>query len=174
MAGNSLDLTELGPRFGAWVEGSIGELTSSNCIDLHIDELVGRSANPRQMCDAASLLFQWVHANCGTVLSGKIAMLIVPLRNSESIDMIVPEWNCIHSELSGTPPSIYVMNTSAYLQTDRSRRYITTMDAGMPESLANVSTYYQCWRNPDDPHEDGWSRDVRVVCTAFLHDQTGS
>jgi hypothetical protein len=39
---------------------------------------------------------------------------------------------------------------------------IPTLDGPM------IAAPYQCWRNPDDPPEAGWARDVRVVSTAFV------
>ncbi len=31
-----------------------------------------------------------------------------------------------------------------------------------------LATYYQCWRLPDDPGDDGWARDVRILSTRLL------
>jgi len=75
---------------------------------------------------------------------------------------VTPGWKAMTAELSRTPPSIYVMDVSAFLQQDPAHRYIAPIE--VPKHFEEpLAAYYQCWRHPDDAEEEGWARDVRVV-----------
>jgi hypothetical protein len=161
-----IDLDALIRRFEQWLDDALPSLTPSNSIDVHIDELSSRGPAQEQL-DVAVALFRAVVANFDAKLAGKIVMLMIPLQASKTLDPSSPEWGSLAAQLSRTPPSIYVMNVSAFLQADLAQRYITS--AKVPSLVGrSLAQYYQCWRNVDDPVDDGWARDVRVVSTAFV------
>ncbi|HMA96453.1 MAG TPA: hypothetical protein VKP30_27395 [Polyangiaceae bacterium] len=149
------------------MQAAIREIGATNCVDVHISELVDKSSSAQQMLLDASRLFEWIVDKCEVILSDRIAMLMVPLRNTERLELAVPKWNMLATDLSVTPPSVYVMSIPAYLQTDRANRFIAALDEP-PFTIPGLSIYYQCWRNPEDPEEDGWARDVRLVHSGFV------
>jgi hypothetical protein len=160
-------VNDLAHRFERWLDGAMPTLNRSNSIDVHFDELCGRDPTAQEQLDAIVALFQWVVANLADKLAGKIVMLMIPLRNGDTLDPLTPEWGPLASQLSRIPPSIYVVHVTAFLQADPAQRYIAA--AKVPTLVGpNLAPYYQCWRNADDPEDDGWARDVRVVSTAFV------
>jgi hypothetical protein len=162
-----IDLNDLTHRFERWLDDALPALTPLSSIDVHIDELCGRGHTAQEQLDAAVALFRAVATGLGTQLAGKIVMLMIPLRASEALDAATPAWASLAHQLSRTPPSIYVMNVAAFLQADLAQRYIAS--AKVPSLLGpRLAQYYQCWRSVDDPVDDGWARDVRVVSTAFV------
>ena len=162
-----IDLKDLGGRFERWLDEAMPRLTPLSSIDAHIDELCGPGQAPQEQIDTSTALFKWILANLAEKLAGKIVVLMIPLRSGETVDPSPPEWGSLASQLSRTPPSIYVMHLTAFLQADSAQRYIAAAKTP-PLSGPTVAPYYQCWRNTDDPEEDGWARDVRVISTAFL------
>jgi hypothetical protein len=159
---------EIVVRFTRWVEQDLSKLTAWNSIDVHIDELLDRDLGEQELINYSLELFGWVLTSLDKVLAGKVVMLMIPLRSSEVLDPEIPAWGSLVSQISRTPPSIYVMNVTAFLQRDRTYRYIAATDVPSLGNDDGIAPYYQCWRNPDDPVEDGWARDLRVVSTRFL------
>lgn len=160
-------LEEITSGFVRWLDRAVPTLTAFNAVDQHIDELYSEGLSPQAQVDRSIELFGWVLTNLAGRLAGKVVMLMVPLRNSAILDTAPPGWTSLASQLSSTPPSIYIMEVSAFLQADPAHRYITPVDVpGLAEEP--VAAYYRCWRNPDDPEEEGWSRDVYVVSLHLL------
>jgi len=145
--------------FVRWLDTALPTLTPSSSVDFHVDCDDGL---PADTINSSLDLFSWVVDNLAGRLTGKLVMLMIPLRNGALLDTATPRWTDLASQLSRTPPSIYVMNVSAFLQPDPAQRYVSAIDipgiAGEP-----LAAYYRCWRNPDDPVEEGWSRDVQIV-----------
>lgn len=153
-------------RLVRWLDDTLRTLNHRDSADVHIDQLVDGSLTPEEQVDMAVRLFEWGLSNVGDKLLGKIMMLVVPLQNSGALDRQVPTYEALALQLGKTPASIYVMDVRAYLQADTSLRY--TAEARIPTLEGRgLSVYYQCWRSPDDPEEDGWARDVRVVAAQF-------
>ena len=161
------ELKENIPAFVRWLDEALPMLTASNSVNVHISELLSRHLSAQEQVEASVDLFGWALSNLAAKLAGRIVMLIVPLQNSAAIDPSPPAWTSLASQLSRTPPSIYVMEVTAFLQADPAHRYITSAEA--PDLVGEpLATYYQCWRLPDDPGEDGWARDVRILSTRLL------
>ena len=162
-----MNRSELTRKFERWLDDALPSLTPLNSIDVHIDELCGRGLSPQAQVDATLYLFQAILENLAVKLAGKIVMLAVPLRSSKTLDPSPPEWDELSGQLSHTPPSVYVMHVTALLQADPAQRYVTGANVPLAAEPA-IAPYYQCWRNLDDPDEDGWARDVRIISTAFI------
>jgi hypothetical protein len=45
-------------------------------------------------------------------------MLTIPLRHAEALETTPPAWDELPDQLSGTPPSIYVLTARAFAQPD--------------------------------------------------------
>jgi hypothetical protein len=162
-----IDLTRSGQRLAGWLDEALPTLTAVNSVDMHIDQACGRSLSPQEQIEGSVGLFAWVLSNLASRLAGKIVMLMIPLQSSQSLERTPPAWASLPAQLSRTPPSIYAMAVTALLQPDTALRYIAPMEVpGLTgESLA---AYYQCWRHPEDPQQEGWARDLRVLSTRFL------
>jgi hypothetical protein len=144
-----------------WLGESLPRLTASNSFDVHISDLLSRAMSPQEQLDASVEVFEWVTKNCSERLTGKLTLLMIPLRNCQALEVNPPSWWGLSAQLSATPPSIYVMEISAYLQPQLSQRYIAPFGIPWPQQ-SEIRANYQCWRNLDDPQEDGWSRDIRA------------
>jgi len=112
-------------------------------------------------------LFEWLLMNPIEALAGKVAMLMVPLRSCDKLEITSPPWEALADQLSSTPPSIYVIELGALFVRDPNQRFLMPISTPF-ENHEDVSSYYQCWRSPDDDAEDGWARDVRITFTGFL------
>jgi hypothetical protein len=164
---NELKDKDMKDHFSRWLDAMLPTLTYTNSIDAHIDELCQRRLEPQQQLDLVVELFRWASSNLGEKLAGKLVMLMVPLRNSDVLDRVPPAWTALLPQLSRTPPSIYVMEVTSFLQPDPAERFTAATRVPALDG-PHVASFYQCWRNPSDPESDGWSRDVRVVTTSFL------
>jgi hypothetical protein len=155
-------LKEATSRFVRWLDSTLPALTAHSAADVHVDQLYGSALSAREQVDKSAELYTWVLDNLAEKLTEKVVMLMIPLQNSPTLDMSGPDWTALDAQLSGTPPSIYVMEISAFLQQDATHRYITPVQ--VPRLVAEpLAAYYQCWRYPDDPAEEGWARDLRVL-----------
>ena len=161
------NINEVMSIFELWIEDSLPRLSAQNAVDIHVDELLPGCSSQQDQLEVSVKLFQEISKKLTERLNGYIVMLMIPLLNCESIDVNPPDWVSIPKQMSRTPPSIYVMRPTAMLQMDPSQRFLApvkTPIAAKPE----IAVYYQCWRNLDDPADEGWSRDLRVVTTQFL------
>lgn len=156
-----IDLERLRPDIEHWLDECLPRLTALNSFDLHIDDLLGQAVSPQEQIGASVAIYEWLTKSCSERLAGKLTMLMIPLRGSESLEVDPPSWRALSAQLSATSPSIYVMEISAYLQPKLTQRYIAPIDIPWPQKSA-IGAYYQCWRNLDDPKEDGWARDIRA------------
>lgn len=130
-----IPLADLARRFECWLDEALPTLTPSSSDDVHVDELWDDELSPQVQLDASIALFEWVASNLAARLRGKIVMLAIPLANSATLDTSPPDWSSLASQLSDTPPSIYVMNVSAFLQADPRQRYIAALKLqGLPET----------------------------------------
>ncbi len=161
------DLEVLTARFAERLNSLMPSLGPLNAIDVHIDEALGYRPPAEEQIAASVTLLGWIMSNLAETLAGKVVMLLIPLRNSAVLEQAPPAWDSLASQLSATPPSIYVMAPTAFLQPDPAERFIAAIEAPIHDEHT-LAAYYQCWRNPGDPVEDGWARDVRIVFTGFL------
>jgi hypothetical protein len=162
-----IEYSQMTERFTRWLDEALQTLTTSNSIDVHVDELSDRNRAPQGQLDASVALFRWIVSSLGGRLAGRIVMLMIPLQSGDDLDLSVPAWESLASQLSATPPSIYVMEATAFLQPDPAQRYLAPIRVS---DLGGdfVAAYYQCWRNPEDLEDEGWARDIRVAFTGFL------
>lgn len=153
------EITRVVSRFERWLIETLPRLTATESQNVHIDQLAGEGVHPKEQVELTTALFGWAKEHCRDQLSGKIATLLIPLRNSERLDQQPPRWGMVPTQLSDTPPSIYIMNVSAFMQPWLAERYIVALtdpDCSWP------GMYYECWRNLDDPDDEGWTRNLHA------------
>lgn len=156
---------KMAENFSCWLADALPRLTRWNSQDVHINQL-GNIPNGAASVDLAMTLFNWADSNLGHVLSNKLLMLLFPLQSSTNIDLDVPKWSAINLQLSTRPPSIYVMNACAFLQEDRQLQYSASVN--VPISAQHIRATYSCWRHIDDPKEEEWCRDIRILSSVHL------
>ncbi len=166
-------MNDINGRFDRWVEAALRTLEPGTSVDMHLDELIEGEIVPAQTLDLGISLLGRVRLNSSGRILGKVAMLMVPLRCSRSMDCDAPTWESLSTQLSSTPPSIYLMDAASFLMPDPAVRFIVPL-VGPRNAVPDTAIYYQCWRNPDDDDDEGWARDVRVVLLSHLWEQGSS
>jgi hypothetical protein len=155
-------MRDMTKAFERWLKKVLPTVSLVNPVDIHIDELI-KDPDPTQQLEASAALFRWVVANCKDKLIGRAIELLIPLRDSDALDMHPPDWSTLAAQLSRKPASIYVVEVEALVRVPAAQIFTAPTKVPPLDDLA-LPTSYRCWRNIDDPVEEGWSRDVGVTC----------